>query len=376
MIEQALDEYVKKTTEQWDRKGTVGASEIGQCARKISYTKHGQPRESQDSWGSHVRGTVFERHFWYEALKLKYKNKLLYAGPKQKTFSVGYLSSTPDGLVCSLDSDVLRQYGVRDIESDCILVECKTIDPRTHISEAREQNKFQVQVQLGLVREQTKHDPVYALISYTNASTWDDVSVYVERFNPGIYAHAKIRAKDILTKDPQDLKPEGWIAGGDECKWCPYVRACGVARRNLPEEDRLKQVDPQFAAEITDLCRGAKALELNAKHAYSLVLEAQQNIKNRLRDRGVRRVEGVVLWSAVKARLSYDYTKLRQAAADAGINVDQYSTVGEPTDRLQIFVAPATELTRGVSRDGEASSKKEPETREEDPAADAREEPR
>jgi hypothetical protein len=368
MIEDAFNAYVKHTTEQWDRNDTVGSSEIGQCARKVCYAKHGQPREAgaPDGWGAHVRGSTFERHFWYEALKLKYKSKLLYAGPKQKTFSVGCLSSTPDGLVFGLRSDALRQYGVRDIESDCILVECKTIDPRTHISEAREQNKYQVQVQLGLIREKTKYKPVYAAISYTNASMWDDVSVYVEKFNPKVYAYAKERAKEILFKNAKELRPEGWIAGGDECKWCPYTRACGVARRDLPEEDKLKKVDPQFAAEVTDMCRAAKALEDKAKRAASAVLLAHQGIKDRLRDRGVRRIKDVVQWSAVKARLSYDYAKLRKAAADAGVDVDQYSTVGEPTDRLQIFVS-ATE--RGVDTDGQASKEAGKQAAEDDPSA-------
>ena len=54
--------------------------------------------------------------------------------------------------------------------------------------------------------------------------------------------------------------PEGWIAGGAECRYCPFTIACGVERRNLPFQDN--DVDPQFAAEMKD---AALALEDNGK---------------------------------------------------------------------------------------------------------------
>jgi len=62
----------------------------------------------------------------------------------------------------------------------------------------------------------------------------------------------------------------------------------------------------------------------------------QDKLKARLREKGVRKVPGVVTWSSVKGRESWDNKGIREAAAGAGIDVDKYSTVGEPTDRLVI----------------------------------------
>jgi hypothetical protein len=63
-------------------------------------------------------------------------------------------------------------------------------------------------------------------------------------------------------------------------------------------------------------------------------------MKNRLREKGVRKVPGVVSWTNVKGRESYDNKAIREAAAKAGVDVEQYQTVGEPTDRLTISVSP------------------------------------
>jgi len=49
-------------------------------------------------------------------------------------------------------------------------------------------------------------------------------------------------------------------------------------------------------------------------------------------------IPGVVSWSTQKGRVSYDYTKLREEAAKAGIDVESFSTVGEPTDRLNVYI--------------------------------------
>jgi hypothetical protein len=43
-------------------------------------------------------------------------------------------------------------------------------------------------------------------------------------------------------------------------------------------------------------------------------------------------------WSEVKGRQSYDNKAIKQAAIDAGIDVEQFSTVGEKTDRLLIQI--------------------------------------
>ena len=131
------------------------------------------------------------------------------------------------------------------------MVECKTADPRTRLEQAKPEHVYQAQVQLGLLRELTPHRPNFALISYTDASFWDNVLEFVVAFDPAIFATARERARDImLARSAAELSPEGWVAGGSECKYCPFTTACGRARTG-----KTAGADPQFVAEVGDLAR-------------------------------------------------------------------------------------------------------------------------
>lgn len=338
IIKQALDAYAASQNKVWqhDRSQTVGASEVGQCLRKTFYSKHegdavhGAPRDPEyvDSWGAKARGTVMEDAFWEPALRLQYGDKFLFAGRDQCTLVSGFLSATPDGLV---------------LDDPCFMTECKSIDPRANLSKPKPENEFQTQIQIGMVRELTPYKPTHSILSYMDASFWDQVTEFRIDFNPAVYEVGKLRAAKIMTADnARDLPAEGWIAGGSECEYCPFTRACGIERKSVPAAEIA--ADPQFAAEIADLARIAKAHEAERDAAEVLMRTAQEEMRNRLRAKGTRKVVGdgvKVIWSAVKGRPSYDNKRLREAAADAGVDVAQYSTVGEPTDRLLITLQPA-----------------------------------
>lgn len=345
MIKEALNQHAEALERQFnhDRKRTVGASEIGLCARKVAWNKQSGTKNAQfvQGWGSHIRGTVMETAFWQPALRAKYGNSLKYSGSEQQSFEYESLSATPDGLVCNLQRDALKSVGVDDILSDCISVECKTIDPRVNLIKERDANHFQVQVQLGLIRRCTPYKPEYGLISYIDASFWDEVSEFPVKYDEGVFESAQLRASKLLNADPRDLKPEGWIAGGKECDYCPFTEACGIMRRSVPAEDAAV-ANPQFVAEIADLCREAAELKSQGESMEAEVRDLQQQIKDRLREKKVRRIPGIVVWSPVKGRTNYDMPALRRAAADLGLDVEKFSTAGEPTDQLRILVNRAT----------------------------------
>ncbi len=166
MIREALDEMPTAFSGPSIRpEQTVGASEVGQCARKVYWIKnaddpaHSAPRDEGyvDGWGARLRGQVFEDNFWVPAMRARFGRALKFAGRNQRTFSSGFLSATPDGLVTA---------------PECFLIECKTIDPRTKLDEPKPAHAFQVQTQLGLVRETTRYKPTRAIISYTDTSFW------------------------------------------------------------------------------------------------------------------------------------------------------------------------------------------------------------
>lgn len=351
MIKEALTEFALSSTrfnKAWkhDRMATVGGSEIGRCAREIYWRKKAGSKEIEDEkdeerWGARIRGTVMEKYFWNLAMKKKFGKKLLYSGDDQTTLVDKYLSATPDGLVVDQPRDCLAHLGVPDIgPGRCFVIECKTIDPRINLTKEKEENAFQTQVQLGLFRTKTKWRPEVAIISYMDASFWNEVMEFVVRFDQKVFDHAHKRATIIKTADrPEELKPEGWIAGGSDCEYCTFTKACGVVRRSVPDKENI-QANPQLVAEITDLCREHEQIALRIEKDTAILNEKKQEIKDRLREKNLRRIPKVVVWSAVKGRQSYDYVKIKEAAVQAGVDVEQFSTVGEPTDRMQVLVSP------------------------------------
>jgi hypothetical protein len=340
MIKDSIDEYVKTLKKEWshDRTKTVGGSEIGQCARRVYYTKNNEVGEDQSkNYGAAIRGTMMEDQFWEPALRNRFKDNFLFSGKNQKTLAKGYLSATPDGLLINQPRNFLSGFGIEDMGSDCIITESKSLDPRVTISKEKEEHNYQVQVQLGLMRELTEYKPEYALISYIDASFWHNIVEFPVKFDEKIYETAHARAAEILNaKHPSELRPEGWIAGGKDCDYCPFVAQCNIERKTIPTVETT--VEPQFVSEIEDLCRDFLSAKDAAEAADADVKLAQEKIKQRLRDHNVRKIPGLVSWSLQKGRESYDYKSLKAAAEKAGVEIDKFMTVGEPTDRLTVIL--------------------------------------
>lgn len=351
MIKAALAAYAAATARVFeDRAQTVGASDVGQCIRRVFWTKmagdatYGAAPDPEyvDGWGARIRGTTYESAFWVPAMRARFGDKLLYAGVDQRTLVSGFLSATPDGVLIKQPRDALVDIGIPDIgASGDIVIEAKTIDPRARLDEARAEHSYQVQVQMGLLREVTRHRPEFAVISYADASFWDAITEFVIPFNPAIYANAQHRAAQImLAQSAEELRPEGWIAGGRECERCPFATACGRARTTVPGKNDA-EADPQFVAELSDLARQAKRHEADADTASVQLRAVQNEIRERLRAKGLRRITGdgvSIVWSPIKGWAAFDMKGIREAAARAGIDLAEYETTGQPTDRLVIQV--------------------------------------
>jgi hypothetical protein len=352
MLKQALAAYAAETKRVFaDRSASLGGSDIGQCARKVFWLKNeddpdygaARDRDYIEGYGATLRGTLIEEHFVEPALRRAFGSKLLYAGAEQETLASEYLSATPDGLVVDQPTNALAYLGAPDLgPGRSFVVEIKSIDPRATLDEPKSEHVFQCQTQMGLFRELTEHQPEYGVILYINASFLDDAVEYLIRFDQTLYDHAKQRAAQIMTvRNAFSLRPEGWITGGKECGYCPFTGACGRQRMDVPYAE-IAPVDPQFTAEIADLAQSIKQFEAEEEAATTRLRSAQEDLKERLRSKKLRRVVGdgvSVLWSAVKGRPSYDHPGIREAAANAGVDLRQYETVGDPTDRLTIRLA-------------------------------------
>lgn len=350
MIKDALDKYAKsKAMEKafaMDRMRTVGASEIGRCAREMYYrkTEGRMDDDYMDRWGAKVRGTIMEEKFWQPAMEKRFGKSLLFSGKKQTTFADRFLSATPDGLVVNQKRDALKHLGIPDIgKSLCFVIECKSIDPRVNLVKAKEEHAFQAQAQMGLIREFTIYKPEYAVISYMDASFWDECIEFVVKFDQEIYDVAHSRAVKIKTADAaSELQPEGWIGGGKDCEYCAHTKACGIVRRSVPEVEAA--ADPQFAAEIADMCREHNILDAKMDKDQKKLNELKQAIKDRMREKGVRKIPKVVSWSPVKGASRVDNKSLQAAAIAAGIDVEAHKVTGEPTDQLRVLIGVDEEV--------------------------------
>jgi len=333
-----------------DRAFTLGASDIGQCSRRVFFSKHGGERDPDyvETWGATLRGTIIEKEFWVPALRARFGAKLKFIGDQQRQFKRGFISATPDALLTEAPHDILAPLGVPDISSDCLLLESKSVDPRVKLDAPKSEHRYQVIVQLGVVCETTEFQPRFGLLTYIDASFWDNITEFVIEFDPNVYASAKTRATKVLTaRSASELPPEGWIAGGKECEHCPFTKACGIARRAIPNGNDC--ADPQFAAEMRELARAYKARQADVYAAETRLRESQHTIKERLRAKQLCRVVGndfSVTWTPVKGRQGYDLKALSSAAAAAGVGVQEFETSGTLGDRLDVRVRETVELVK------------------------------
>jgi hypothetical protein len=346
IVANALADYARSPrSSAANRAYTVGASDIGQCARKAFFAKHNGERDPGyvETWGAALRGQIIEQAYWVPALRARFGADLKFVGDRQRQFKRGFISATPDALLTNAPRDILATLGVPDIGADCLLFECKSVDPRVKLDAPKPEHRYQAIVQLGVVRETTEFQPSFCVLVYIDASFWDTITEFVVAFDPEVYTNAKARAVKVLTANAaSELPPEGWIAGGKECEHCPFTKACGVERRAIP--DGGGNVDPQFTAEIRALAVAYKACQAAVDAAEAQLRASQHDIKERLRAKQLRRVAGgdfSVTWTPVKGRQGFDVEALSAAAAAAGVGVHEFETSATPGDRLEVRVREA-----------------------------------
>jgi hypothetical protein len=344
MVKPALQAYAEKQIKNFlkgRRHGmldVVGASEIGMCLRRIKFAR--QASTIVENWGAAQRGVTFENHFWVPAMRARYGRNLLYTGKQQRSLVHGQLRATPDGLLINQRRNVLQDLQVGDIgPSGVIVLDCKTIDPRINLGQPKPEHEFQAQVQMALLRITTKYRPDYALLSYVNASFYDDVVEFAIRYDGAVYDAARKRAAAVAAAiSPSELLPEGWIAGGRECEYCPFKEPCHSMRGEVPVSNTAN-FDKGLLDQVAALAREERRWNAKAGGAGEEQRKIQHTIKELLRMHELNRVahDGiVVVWSPVKGRIAFDMVALRDAAQRLGLDVQQFETVGQPTDRLVI----------------------------------------
>jgi len=217
-----------------DRTRTVGASEIGLCAKRIAARKQGEKPDAEviDDPGFAVRGDQIETHWAVPVLTNaieKVGGELRWAGQDNQTtieWKKKYASCTPDGLFTNVPRDWLAGLGVKKCSSE-VLSEIKSIDPRISPDRLpKAGHPEQAHYGLGLVRNATDYRPDFALLTYWNCSKYTEIAPLVIPFNEAFFEKQLSRAKRIITTPWKTLPSEGKLKGSKECKNCEFALKC------------------------------------------------------------------------------------------------------------------------------------------------------
>jgi len=340
-IKAIFDSYAKATEKVWahDRLSTVGASGVFGCLRKGWFAQQETPHDPGyvDRYGAKKRGDLLEAHWFVPALLqgLPPGVELLWAGENQRTIVDGYSSATPDGLIVNRSNQDFVIEGITVPPGGCIGVECKSIDPRVDLAEAKAEHIGQVHVQMGLVRSCTEYRPEVVLVVYIDASFIDDVDVFPVRFDQAVYDAARQRAVTLMMAEHANaLAPEGKVAGGKECEHCPYRSRCAAAIVQAIPKDEKPLRDDDMAA-IAALVTAERAADAAKKASAAAHSEAQEKIKAFLRAKNTRKVKDKgwsVAYSSVSGKTSIDI----EAAQAAGLDLSPFQKEGDPFERLYI----------------------------------------
>lgn len=325
---------------KYDRTLSLGASEVFGCIRKAFFKKFGyEPDDGYaPDWGAAKRGDMIENHFAVPAVKsvLPEGAELLMAGDIQETFKKGRLSATPDGLIDGLDFDALAELGIEDIESDCIVTEFKSFDPRATVNQEKAIHAGQTQVQMGLIHELTEFRPEYAVIIYFNASFLSDIRCFVVKRDPKIYTAAKERAKRVYQgQEPTEFMAEGKISG--ECDMCEFTEECALAQGLSTPREKKPILDEAILHRLEVLAGRQRELAGRMTEDEKDKRLVDEEIKEILRDnqtKGAGNENFSVSLSWMNGKKSLD----RLAMEADGIDTKAYEKEGNGFDRLLVKI--------------------------------------
>lgn len=196
-----------------DRTKFVSASMVGKCARMQKFGKVYPELDTLSSHGYSERGHSIEA--WAVEQLRAAGVELIAAGEDQRTVHDQYQSGTPDG--------ILRVSGQH------VLWECKSIDPRASIYKLpKPEHVMQVIQNIDLSNHCYDLDIDLGVITYINASNFDEVHEYHVKFDPNVADYLQKRAEIIMSAEgPEALPAEGMADGS--CSTCSFKDKCSAA---------------------------------------------------------------------------------------------------------------------------------------------------
>lgn len=302
-----LKEYLTPKAQDWDRSNTVGASEIGSCARRVWYSKHDAEPDPEwsDHWGFKVRGHIVEA--WAVDTMLANGLNIIECGGDQITHTDGFLSATPDGYLPDEDTTI----------------DIKSFDPRK--SRLPEEQHIQ-QVRLGARLRGARQ----GMLIYINASDFQDQREFGPwpGFDDDEFADAKARARTILAGPSVDaFMREGKF--NEECDRfdCAFkVRCLGTA---ITGQGQLSERDKSELERLRGLYKEA---DVEAKAAKTDQNRIKESIREILRAADVKSAPGLARVSRSNGRSKLD----TEAMERAGIDLAPFRSNGTPFDSVTV----------------------------------------
>lgn len=255
-----------------NRSATIGASEIGKCARMLAHDRSGTPKEKDRvSSGFAERGHWMEKWWVARLRESEIGYKIRYAGAQQRTLNYGPISATPDA-----------------IYDNAYTADCKSIDPRVGRI-PKPEHVIQVRLTARIAQEAGLISDGGGVLTYIDASDYSNKQEFVlPAFDDGEFESSIARAHAILSSEPNSLPREGWITGGEECRECPFRGAC--LGEKIEQVQELTTTDALRVAELRAVARESKA---KAEEQETASKRALDEILQILRAHRTRRAKGL-----------------------------------------------------------------------------------
>lgn len=359
-----------------DRSLTVGASDIGRCARSVWFEKklgrEGWDEDYIPSWGAAARGDILEEQWSVPVIRKAVEaagGELIWAGSgNQHTIEVlnWRMSATPDGLGINLPTDFLAKYGVSDLLGTSCVIEIKSFSPLiSKWNLPKPEHVDQVVAQIGLIKKEGTHDPKWGLIVYVNAANVEDIRAFPVMFPRQAFEGMIRRAIAIFSAtDADQLRPEGLIAGKKECEYCPFKKRCSGYTKSVPKENR-PMADIPSAQRAMIRAAATKLHNVRQEMTFLVAKEegARAMLKEAMSRSGTRYVNGntfgygkdevfpfEVTWRVTKPRVTWDEGKLASWIEESGKQVSDFQKTGKPGDVLIVKVKDDTLEQKKLAR--------------------------
>jgi len=301
-------------TKTWphDRSAFLNASEAEFCIRRQWFSKREAPAASQD-WGFARRGSHGELYV-IDAMR---------AADLPVTHPV--TSIADEELRVSCTPDAILAY-----PDEWILVEIKTIDPRTNIRKLpKHGHHTQLDIGIGLVSKHLKPTGVKCsrgIILYMDASNFNTLYQFEVQHDPTVLDRMAAKSKRIFeVEDPSILDREGKRT--DECRLCPYTEACNVV---------IDAPKPQKFSNEAPVVIEYDRVQTEIKNLEDRKAELKDEIISMLGAPSIREIEGItVKYEQMPGKKTLD----KKAAEKAGIDLSPFYKTGAPFAKLTVSKA-------------------------------------